>query len=137
MAAIEIRYFSHTGNTKKLADAAAEELGITAQTVDKAVEKADILLLGASVYYGGIDKRVKNFIASLDESKVGAVALFSTSSLTERAYPEVKKLLANKNIKLLEDNFYCRGKFKFIYKDRPNSQDIQAMKEFARRVAKE
>ena len=53
---VEVRYFTRTGNTKKLADAISEALGVKAETVDAPLsEKADILFLGSSVYAAGVD----------------------------------------------------------------------------------
>ncbi len=53
---IEVRYFSKTGNTAKLAEAIAKTLGIKAKTVDTPLEgDVDILFLGSSVYGAGVD----------------------------------------------------------------------------------
>ena len=84
----QVRYFSQTGNTKRLADAIAAAADTQALTIDTPIaEKTDLLFLGAAVYWAGIDRRVKDFIASLDPKKVGRVAIFSNSALAERAYP--------------------------------------------------
>ncbi len=86
-----VRYFSKTGNTKKLAEEIAEVTECRAQTIDYPVtDKTDILFLGASVYWGGVDSRVKEFIHTLDADHIGMVTVFSTSALAERAYPELK-----------------------------------------------
>ena len=52
----EIRYFTKTGNTKKLADAIAEELGTQAKDLSASLpEKTDILFLCSSMYWAGAD----------------------------------------------------------------------------------
>lgn len=52
---IKVRYFSKSGNTRKLADAIAEETHCTAQDISVPLDGyADILFLGAAVYWGGI-----------------------------------------------------------------------------------
>lgn len=63
---IEVRYLSKSGNTKKLADAIARELGITAKPITQAVPtNTDILFLGGAVYWGGINGELKDFIKTL------------------------------------------------------------------------
>jgi flavodoxin len=130
---IAIRYFTKTDNTKKLAEGIAEVSGCKAQTIDIPVEgKVDILFLGASVYWGGIDPQVKAFIRTLDAKKIGKVAVFSTSALAERAYPEMRKLLLAQGITVDEENFYCRGQFKMIHRNKPDSSDLRAAREYAK-----
>lgn len=130
-----VRYYSQTGNTKKLAEVIANVAGTSAQTTDMPISEAtDILFLGASVYWAGIDNHVKQFIDSLDNKKVKKVVVFSTSALAERAFPSIEKLLRNKGISVSRDNYYCRGEFKFMHKGRPNAQDLMDAKEFAERV---
>ena len=54
---IAIRYYTQTGNTKKLAQAIAEALGVEAKDITCPLEeKTDILFLCNSVYWAGIDR---------------------------------------------------------------------------------
>ena len=127
-----VRYFSKTGNTEKLAAEIAKTTGDKALTLEYPVQdKIDILFLGASVYWGGIDEKVKEFIRNLDAKLVGSVAVFSTSALAERAYPDMKKLLNARGIKTTNENFYCRGQFKIMHRNRPDKADLKAAREFA------
>ncbi len=135
---IEVRYFSRTGNTAKLANTIARTAGCEAKTTDIFLkERADILFIGASVYGAGIDKNVKDFIESLDGSKVGIAVIFSTSALVERAYPEIKKHLSAKGIRVASEDFYCRGQFTFLHKNRPNDQDLVRAKQFTEKMIEE
>lgn len=128
-----IRYYSKSGNTKKLADALANALNIESLTIDTPVtEKNDILFLGASVYWAGIDPHVKDFIKTLDPNKVKSVAVFSTSAMSERAYPQIKKLIEAQGITCLPQNFYCRGQFTMMHRGHPNAKDLEDLKIFAR-----
>ena len=129
---IAVRYYSQSGNTKKLADRIANTLGTKSFTVDKAInEKVDILFLGASVYWGGIDKNVRQFIDSLSPKMVGKVVVFSTSALKENAYSEMKNKLQEKRITVENRNFYCKGQFKILHKNKPNEEDLKRVQEFA------
>ncbi len=67
---IEVRYYTRTGNTQKLAEHIAKSTGCEAKTIDFPIlEKTDILFIGASIYGASIDKNIKDFIASLEPEK--------------------------------------------------------------------
>lgn len=127
-----VRYFSKTGNTKKIADAIANTAACEAKTVSEPLaEYTDILFLGAAVYYGGISSEVKSYIHSLDRNTVGQVVVFSTSAMTDKALPQICAELSQRGISVAEDHFYCRGKFKMLHRDRPDANDVQRAKRFA------
>ncbi len=57
---VTVRYYSRGGNTKKLADAIAEAVGVETKTTSEPLtEDVDLLFLGSSVYAYGVDDRVK------------------------------------------------------------------------------
>ena len=62
---IAVRYYSKTGNTKKLANAIATQLHVDAKDISEGLnEKVDILFLGSPVYWAGMDGSVKKFKSS-------------------------------------------------------------------------
>lgn len=132
---IQVRYYSRSGNTKKLADVIARTAGCKAEQIPAPVNgRADILFLGASVYWGGISSDVKEYIQSLDKNKVGKVVVFSTSALAERAFPQIQKRLQDKGIPVDGRNFYCRGEFTALHKGRPNQDDLESAKNFTTNI---
>lgn len=133
---IEIRYYTKSGNTEKLAKAIGEELNIEAKDVShKLNSDVDILFLGSSVYAAGVDNNIKNFIKNIDV-KIGQVVNFSTAALIPSTYKQVKKLLIEKNIKMSDREYHCRGSFGVMHKNRPNADDIERVKAFARDIVK-
>lgn len=131
---IAIRYYTKTGNTKKLAEAISSVTNVEAKSIDeKLSEDVDILFLGSSVYAAGVDKRVKEFIKNIDVN-VGCVVNFSSAAIIESTYSQVKKEVEAKGIKMSEDEFHCRGAFKFVHRGRPNDDDLKDIKEFAKRI---
>ena len=61
---VAVRYHSRTGNTKKVALAIAEALGVDAKDASVPLEeKVDILFLGSAVYAAGVDDAMKAFVA--------------------------------------------------------------------------
>lgn len=132
-----IRYYTQTGNTKKLADAIAETVGVRAEDVSVPLEGyTDILFLGSSVYAAGIDPKVKEFIRTLKPENVGRVVCFSTAALLPSTYKQVSGLLKKQGVAVSDKEFHCRGRFLQVHKDRPNAQDIKAVKKFAAEALK-
>lgn len=132
---IAVRYYSRTGNTKKLAEAIAKAVHVEAKTTDAPLcEDVDILFLGSSVYANGVDGNIKMFIQNLNV-KIGKVVNFSTAALVKSTYKQVGKLLAEKHIPLAREEFYCRGSFALLHKGRPDGKDLKAAMTFAATIA--
>ena len=131
---IAIRYYTKTGNTKKLAEAISQVVNVEAKTVDEPLtEDVDILFLGSAVYAAGIDGKIKEFIKNIDVN-VGEVVNFSSAALIESTYGQVKKEVEAKGIKMSENEFHCRGAFKFVHRGRPNEKDLKDVQEFAKGI---
>ena len=128
-----VRYYTKTGNTKKLAEAVAGALGVEALPISVPLEEAvDILFLGNSYYAFNIDPEVRDFIRSLDRSKVGKIANFGSAAMLNSTYKKVKAEADKVGIPMAEQEFHCKGEFKGIHKGRPNEEDLKAAADFAR-----
>lgn len=134
MKKIAIRYYTKTGHTKKLASAISEEINIKAEEVSVPLsEKVDILFLGCSYYAFDIDSSVKEFL-SKNQEHISAIICFGTSAMMKSMLKPIKKVTKDYGIKILEDEFHCRGQFKIMHKGRPNDSDISAIKLFLKNV---
>ncbi len=132
----EVRYLSKSGNTKKVAEAIASELSLTAKPISQDIPAdTDILFLGGAVYAAGINKQLKEFIHSIS-GKTKKVAVFSTSAILPSAYPQMKKILESNGIPVANDEFHCRGEFSRLHKGHPNGNDLSEAKQFARKFSK-
>jgi len=132
---VAIRYYSKTGHTKKLAEAISEELGVPAYPTNTTVkEEVDILFLGSAIYATGISDSIKNYIANLDSTKVKKVVNFSSATILTSTYDQVKKLVEEKGIPMAAEEFHCKGSFGVLQKGRPNQEDVNAIKAFARKI---
>lgn len=129
---IAVRYYSKSGNTRKVAEVIAKALGVDALSIDEGLPKdVDLLFLGSSVYAGGVDKKVKDFINELDGS-VKEIVNFSTAAIVKSTYDQMKKITKTKGLKLSEKEFHCRGSFKIMHRNRPDADDLQKAEDFAR-----
>lgn len=128
-----VRYYTKTGNTKRLAEAIAKELGVEALPISEQVSEAvDYLFLGNSYYAFSIDPEVKAFVASLDREKVGKIVNFGSAAMLNSTYKKVKAVADKVGIPMDEKEFHCKGEFKGIHKGRPNENDIADAVRFAK-----
>ncbi len=128
-----VRYYTKTGNTKRLAEAIAKELGVEALPISEPVSEAvDYLFLGNSYYAFSIDPEVKAFVASLDKNKVGKIVNFGSAAMLNSTYKKVKAVADKAGIAMDEKEFHCKGEFKGIHKGKPDADDLAAAAQFAK-----
>jgi flavodoxin len=133
-----VRYYTKTGNTKRLAEAIANEIGTEALPLDAPInEPVDILFLGNSYYAFNIDPEVREFIQKLDKNMVGRIINFGSAAMLNSTYKKVKAEADKAGIVMDEREFHCRGEFKGIHKGRPNQEDLAATAAFARSIISE
>ena len=131
---IAIRYYTKTGNTKKLAEAIGSAINVEPKTVDEPLtEDVDILFLGSAVYAAGISGQIKDFNKNINVN-VGQVVNFSSAALIESTYKQVKGEVEAKGLKMSEDEFHCRGAFKLVHRGHPDDNDLKNAQEFAKRI---
>ena len=129
---VAVRYYTKTGNTKRLAEAVAAAVGVQALPVSVPVDEyTDILFLGNSYYAFSIDPEVREFIRSLDAAKVGRIVNFGSAAMLNSTWKKVKEETDRKGIALDEREFHCRGEFMGIHKGRPDENDLRAAADFA------
>ena len=132
---IAVRYYTKTGNTKRLAEAVAEAVGAEALPLSTPVsEPVDILFLGNSYYAFNIDPEVRNFIQSLDKDKVGRIVNFGSAAMLNSTWKKVKAEADKAGIAMDEHEFHCKGEFKGLHKGRPNAKDLAAAAAFAKSI---
>lgn len=134
---IAVRYYTKTGNTKRLAEAVAEAVGVTALPISEPVtDPVDILFLGNSYYAFTIDPEVRRFVASLDKERVGKIVNFGSAAMLNSTYKKVKAEAAKVGIPMDEREFHCKGEFKGIHKGKPGAADLAAVAAFAAEIVK-
>lgn len=130
-----VRYYTKTGNTKRLAEAIAEAVGAEALPISTPVtEPVDILFLGNSYYAFNIDPEIRNFVRSLDKDTVGKIVNFGSAAMLNSTYKRVKAEADKAGVPMDTREFHCKGEFKGIHKGRPNEEDLKAASEFAVKI---
>ena len=132
---IAVRYYTQTGNTKRLAEAVAKAVGAEALPLSSPVdEPVDILFLGNSYYAFSIAPEVREFIQKLDKNKVGKIVNFGSAAMLNSTYKKVKAEADAIGIPMDAREFHCKGEFKGIHKGRPNADDLAAAAAFAESI---
>ena len=132
---VAVRYYTKTGNTKKLAEAIAAAAGVEALPLSTPVdEPVDVLFLGNSYYAFSIDPEVRGFIRSLDSCKVGRIVNFGSAAMLNSTWKKVKAEADKAGIAMDEREFHCKGEFKGLHKGRPNEADLNAAEDFAKAI---
>lgn len=133
---IAIRYYTRSGNTQKLAEAIAERIHVKAENITVSLaDKTDVLFLGCSYYAFDMAQEIKTFIAE-NKDNIGEIVCFGTSAMMRSMKKPMRKVTDAYNIKLSDEEFHCRGEFKFANKGRPNAEDLEDAALFAERVIK-
>lgn len=132
---IAVRYYTKTGNTKRLAEAIAKAVGVEALPITAPVtESVDILFLGNSYYAFTIDPEVRRFIESLDKEKVGKIVNFGSAAMMNSTWKKVKAVADKVGISMDEREFHCKGEFKGLHKGKPDESDLDAAAAFAKKI---
>ena len=134
---VAVRYYTKTGNTKRLAEAVAAAAGTEALPISTPVsEPVDILFLGNSYYAFSIDPEVRSYIRTLDKKMVGKIVNFGSAAMLNSTYKKVKAEAAKVGIPVDDREFHCKGEFKGIHKGRPNADDLKAAADFAKKIVR-
>lgn len=127
-----VRYYSRSGNTRLLAEAIADELGVPSVSVDAPEAKlsghTDVLFIGGALYAYGLDKKLVSYIRTLDSDMVGRAILFSTTWLSKHSFDLMRKELEARGIAVAERTFYAKSK--------PSAECLKEAKAFADDMAK-
>lgn len=135
MMKVAVRYYTKTGNTKRLAEAIGKAVDAEALPISTPVtEPVDILFLGNSYYAFSIDPEVRSFVQSLDRNMVGKIVNFGSAAMLNSTYKKVKAEADKIGIPMDEREFHCKGEFKGVHKGKPDENDLKAVAEFARKI---
>ena len=132
---IAVRYYTRGGNTKKLAKAIEEAIGVEAKDLSSPLEeKADILFLGCSYYAFDVDAAVKSFIED-NKDNIGEIILFGTSAMIKSMIKPIKKVADPVSVPVSNQEYHCWGEFKMFHKGHPDAADIAGAGAFAKAIA--
>jgi len=137
---IALVYFSRGGNTRKVAEAMAEELGVSAVDVKKEqpdVSDVDLLVVGSGTYGSRPGREMVAYLRSLKPVSGKKAACFSScaSGQASGTFETMKDLLSSKGYSNV-DCFTCLGKWLmgFSRRGHPSEEELAHAREFARKL---
>jgi len=137
---IALIYFSRGGNTRKIAEVMAEELGVTAVDVKKNqpdVSDVDLLVVGSGTYGSKPGKEMVAYLENLKPVTGKKAACFSScaSGDASRTLQAMKDLLSAKGYSTV-DCFSCLGKWLMGLSRRghPSAEELAQAREFAKKL---
>jgi flavodoxin len=134
---VKVVYHSETGSTKKVAEAIAAAVGVSAEKAGESLinEKIDVLFIGAAVYatYQGFHPSIKKLVAAAQAADVRRVALFGTYAFRS-SMDKLMALAKGAGLPVAEESFICKGKFLFFNFRHPNKADLQKATDFAKKL---
>ncbi len=139
---VSVFYYSKSGNTKKIADAIAEEMGVSAvQAGDVGkgydMKKCDLLFVGSGNYAKKAGKEMISFLETLLPADGKTAAVFGTAGGSgKEQLEEMKKILQRKGIKVLGD-WTCLGQeYSLKNMGHPDEEDCVSARKFSKRILK-
>ncbi|WP_101696379.1 flavodoxin domain-containing protein [Clostridium minihomine] len=132
---IEVRYYSKSGNTKKIADAIAKQTGGSAKSIHEPIQgEVDLLFLGTGIYAFDIDPELKEYILTLNPANIKKVVVFSTAAIVKSAYEKTKRYLQAQGLNVSDQEYHCPGHYTILRKGRPNADDMKKAEQFAKSI---
>lgn len=105
-----VRYCSKTGNTKKMAEMIAKQLGVTAEPVDTPLTyPIQKLFLGGAIHMASLDKELKHFAENLDSEKIREVVIFGTSGGVLSIKKGLVRILNDQKMTISKHNLFLHG----------------------------
>jgi len=129
----EVVYYSFSGNTKRVAEVIAAELGVKAENVKQKgqLTEGSFVFLGSGCYGNRPGRKLRKFIAEND-FRGRQVVLFGTSGNGRGDEVRAMEALLRPMGALVRGRLYCKGKcFFFFNRGHPSREEITSARIFA------
>lgn len=136
MKKVSVIYATMTKHSRKLAEAVAAALEVSAQNIaDKpTVGETDLLFIVGGLYGGESMPELLDYVSGLSSAQVKSAALITSSVSNKKGQESVRSRLEGKGI-IVADEFHCLGNFIFVHLGHPNKTEVQNAVDFAVRLA--
>jgi flavodoxin len=134
----EVIYYSMCGNTRKVAETIADELGVKAESVKtkKEATAGSFLFIGSGSYGSKPGKRVQDFIKRNDFMQ-RSVALFGTSGTGKGDEVRAMEEMLKSKGALIKGSFHCKGRSLFLFnRGHPTNEELVSARQFAGEMKK-
>ncbi|WP_438432022.1 flavodoxin family protein [Gorillibacterium sp. sgz500922] len=136
MGNARVVYATKTRHSKRLAEAIARELKVSAErAADRPVMgETDLLIVVGGIYGGQSLPELLDFVRGLDAGRVKRAALVTSCASGKQGQTQVAELLRGRGIDLLGEHI-GPGSFLLYKWGHPNRTDVASAVSFARQAA--
>lgn len=132
-----VRYFSKFGHSEQMAKVVGEVAGVKPESVDTPLtEEVDILFIGAGLFLGKVNGRIKEFARTLDPKKVKKVVLFGSSALIDTTVAQMRTIFKELGFTVAAESFSCKGEMGPIHSGHPDQKDLADLRAFIEKTIK-
>ena len=133
---ISVVYYTMTGHSKKMANAISKELGVSPINIknNPKLEAVDLLYIISGIYADKSSPVLIEYVKKLTKRNVKKVALITSSGIGTTRPIEIRKILENNGINVLNEFLYSGG-FMFFGKH-PNKEDTINAINFVKETSK-
>ncbi|MHC1604549.1 MAG: flavodoxin family protein [Candidatus Methanofastidiosia archaeon] len=133
-------YYSKTGNTKKVAEVVARELGTDVASIDEKpnIENYDLVVFGTPTHGGKPAKEMWSYMQKIPETENKKAAVFISSGGSggdKNTMGWMKKFVEDKGMKFI-GGFSTIGEWKGLFSTknvgRPNEKDLEDARGFVK-----
>lgn len=131
----EVVYYSMSGNTGKVAEAIADELGVTAKKIKSmdTLSEDSFIFLGTGCYSAVLPRVIADFIDK-NQLKGKKIALFTTSAFGwGKEIAVMENQIRDKGVNIA-GHFNCYGQFLAMKRGHPDQEDLEKARAFARLI---
>ena len=136
MGVVNVIYTSRGGSTKRIADAIAEECGVTAVDIREPnnISGTDLLFVGMGIYAGKPDNAMLDYLDQLPVNAIKGAAVFSTCATGIDHLALAINQLEHKGVTVYPRHLVLKGKFLLLNKGKPGAEEIERALDFADEV---
>jgi flavodoxin len=135
-------FASKGGNTKKIAQQIAAELGCEALSVSGNasinLDGYDLVFVGTGIYGGTPNQDIQRILQTANINANQTFALFLTwggaGKTNQLVFAKLKSILESKGAKVLDTTFACYGGWGLLRRGHPNIDEAKAAKEWAKKT---
>ena len=139
-----VLYSSKGGNTGKIADQIASELDCEslrvthsglARSVD--LDSCDLIVVGTGIYLGNPNEDLVSYLKTVSLKAPKVFAFFVTwggAGKTDRVVIAKLKTILESKGRVIGDCSLCYGRWNFLRRGHPNSEDVKAARNWAKKI---
>ena len=132
-----VYYATISGHSKKIAQAIAKALSITAFNIKDTppTHGYDLAFIVSGIYSGQCKPELMAFVNRLDSTQVNTAALI-TSSMKKVPQTSIRNALIANGIAVFDEEYLCQGGFLFMKLSHPNKAEINDAVVYAKKCTK-